>query len=109
MRQIDIQNAFLHGVLQEEVYMRQPTGYKNVNFPPNYVCLLEKALYGLKQAPRAWHSRLTYKLQELRFTTSKSDTSLFIFNQNGITIFMLIYVDDIIIVSSSASASDKLI
>lgn len=62
LRQIDIQNAFLHGVLSEEVYMKQPPGYENSSYPSSYVCRLNKALYGLKQAPRAWHSRLTDKL-----------------------------------------------
>jgi hypothetical protein len=58
MRQIDIQNAFLHGVL-EEVYMKQPPGFEDSSKPSNFICRLKKALYGLKQAPKAWHSRLT--------------------------------------------------
>lgn len=109
MRQIDIQNAFLHGVLQEEVYMQQPPGYVDPSKPPNYICRLKKALYGLKQAPRAWHSRLTSKLQDLGFSSSVADASLFVFRQGGIIVYMLIYVDDIIIVSSSSTAADKLI
>jgi hypothetical protein len=61
-------------------------------------------MYGLKQAPRAWYSRLSNKLLELGFCTSKSDTSLFIYSKKGITIFMLIYVDDIIVTGSSQEA-----
>jgi histone deacetylase 1/2 len=80
--------------------MRQPPGFEDAS-KPHYVCELDKALYGLKQAPRAWYARLSTKLCDLGFKASKSDNSLFIYSKNDVTIFMLIYVDDIIVTSSS--------
>lgn len=72
------------------------------------LCKLDKALYGLKQAPCAWYSRLSTKLQSLDFVPSKVDTSLFFYSRNGITIFMLIYVDDIIVASSCPQVVEAL-
>jgi hypothetical protein len=104
LRQLDVQNAFLHGVLEEEeVYMKQPPGFENSKHP-QLVCKLDKAIYGLKQAPKAWYSRLSSKLIDLGFRASKSDTSLFIYRKNGVVIYMLIYVDDIIVTASSKEA-----
>jgi hypothetical protein len=103
-----VKNAFLHGVLEEEVYMKQPPRYENPN-APHHVCKLDKSLYGLKQAPRAWFAKLSSKLQELGFLPSKADTSLFIYNKSGIIIFVLIYVDDISFTSSSNKAIASLL
>jgi hypothetical protein len=108
MRQLDVQNAFLHGYLEEEVYMEQPPEYEDVT-KPGYVCKLDKALYGLKQAPRAWYSRLSAKLISLGFHASKADVSLFFYNKGDVTIFLLVYVDDIIIMSSSEKATTTLL
>jgi hypothetical protein len=76
---------------------------------PNYVCKLDKAIYGLKQAPRAWYSQLSFKLQMLGFSPSKGDTSLFFLHNKTVTIYVLVYVDDIIVVSSSQSATAALL
>jgi hypothetical protein len=106
--QIDIQNAFLHGHLSEEVYMSQPPGFVHPQYP-NYVCKLQKALYGLKQAPRAWFSRLSTWLFALGFKGSQSDTSLFIYKSSAFTMYILIYVDDILITCSKQSAIKDLL
>lgn len=88
--------------------MRQPPGYI-VPGKSDYVCKLDKALYGLKQAPRAWYSRLSDKLQQLGFTSSKADISLFFYHKGSVTIFLLVYVDDIIVASSSQQATAALL
>ena len=108
LRQLDVQNAFLHGVLEEEVYMKQPPGFVDPD-KPFHICKLDKSLYGLKQAPRAWYSRLSSKLHTLGFVPSKYDTSLFIYNKSNTVIFVLIYVDDIIVTSSSNEAVTALL
>jgi hypothetical protein len=102
-----VQNAFLHGTLDEEVHMNQPRGYEDPKFP-NHVCRWNKIIYGLKQAPRAWYLRLSTELVQLGFAASKGDTSLFIYRR-GVSIFLLIYVDDIVIASSSDQAVDALL
>jgi len=108
LKQIDIQNAFLHGFLSEDVYMVQPPGFTNPNYP-QHVCKLHKALYGLKQSPRAWFSRLSEKLIQLGFIGSKVDSSLFIHQKNSVTMYLLIYVDDIIITGSVPTAITELL
>jgi len=69
LRQLDVQNAFLHGFFEEEVYMRQPPGFSDPD-RPDHICRLTKALYGLKQAPRAWHARLASALRAHGFVSS---------------------------------------
>lgn len=88
--------------------MHQPPGFEDPT-KPHFVCKLDKALYGLKQAPRAWFSKLSKKLIDLGFIGSKADTSLFFLNKGGITMFVLVYVDDIIVASSSERATAALL
>ena len=99
VHQLDVKNAFLHGELEETIYMQQPPGYVNHEYP-NHVCKLRKANYGLKQAPRAWNSRFANFVKSLGFKCSDSDTSLFIFNNGARKAYLLLYVDDIILTAS---------
>ena len=103
-----MKNVFLHSVLEEKLFMRQPPRYENSN-SPQHVCKLDKTLYVLKQAPRAWYSRLSSKLESLGFVPSKADTSLFFCHQHGTILFMLIYVDDLIVTSPSPKAVEALL
>jgi hypothetical protein len=108
LRQLDIQNAFLNDVLEEEEYMRQPSCFQD-SWQPHHLCRLVKAIYGLKQAPRVWHTRLTGVLATLGFVPSSADTSLFILQRSAATVYILVYVDDIIVTSSSVAAADWLV
>ncbi|GJT22210.1 7-deoxyloganetin glucosyltransferase-like protein [Tanacetum coccineum] len=102
IQQLDVNNAFLHGDLNEEAYMTVPQGYPH-NLPPNSVCKLTKSLYGLKQANKQWFEKLTTFLLSLGFKQSYVDTSLFTINhQNSIT-SLLVYVDDILLTGKDAT------
>jgi histone deacetylase 1/2 len=107
VQQIDINNAFLNGILQEEVYMTQPSGFEASD--KSLVCKLHKSLYGLKQAPRAWYERLTQTLLNMGFVKSRCDPSLLVQTKNGSCIYVLIYVDDILITGSSSQLISDLI
>jgi len=78
LRQLDVNNAFLHGTLHEEVFISQPPGYVHPQYP-NHICKLKKSIYGLKQAPRAWYIELTTFLIQCGFQKSLADASLFIY------------------------------
>ncbi|KAK6160582.1 hypothetical protein DH2020_003963 [Rehmannia glutinosa] len=94
--QMDVKSAFLNGIIQEEIYVKQPPGFENFS-RPNDVYKLKKALYGLKQAPRTWYDRLSSFLLQNSFTRGKVDTTLFVFHSAGKVLLVLVYVDDILI------------
>jgi hypothetical protein len=88
--------------------MEQPQGFKDATYP-DYVRKLHKVIYGLKQAARAWFRCLSTSLLELGFTASLVDTSLFTYHHNSDKIFLLIYVDDILITGFNISVINSLI
>ncbi|GKA84861.1 putative ribonuclease H-like domain-containing protein [Tanacetum coccineum] len=92
--QIDVNSAFLYGKIEEEVYVCQPPGFEDPDFP-NRVYKVEKALYGLHQAPRAWYTLSTYLLEN-RFQRGQIDKTLFIKRDQGDILIVQVYVDDII-------------
>ena len=91
----DVKNAFLHGDLDEEIYMNIPLGFEGNT--GNKVCKLKKALYGLKQSPIAWFGRCAKVMKEFGYKQSQGDHTLFIKHSvaRGV-IVLLVYVDDII-------------
>jgi hypothetical protein len=102
LHQMDVNSAFLNGVLEEEVYVRKPPGYESEKYP-HRVYKLRKELYGLKQVPRAWYGRLRGFLFERGFEMVKVDHTLFLLRQGRDILIMQVYVDDIDFGGSSNS------
>ncbi|KAM2884753.1 hypothetical protein COP2_012021 [Malus domestica] len=102
LNQLDVNNAFLHGNLSESVFMVQPSGFEDLT-KPTHVCGLHKSLYGLKQAPRAWYEKLYSALSSFGFHGSQNDHSLFV-KKDPTLVFILIYVDDILVTGPDAQA-----
>jgi hypothetical protein len=98
--QIDVKSTFLNGVIQEEVYVRQPPGFENPKYPDR-VYKLSKALYGLKQVTQAWYARLKIFLLEHGYVIGSIDKTLFTLNHGSDFLLVQIYVDDIIFGGSS--------
>ncbi|CAH9142456.1 unnamed protein product [Cuscuta epithymum] len=105
LHQLDVHNAFLHGDLDEEVYMKPPPGF--LSSRPGQVCRLKKSLYGLRQAPRCWFAKLTASLKQYGFRQSYSDYSLFTMHQGSAQLYVLIYVDDLIIEGNDCGAISR--
>lgn len=97
---MDVKTAFLHGKLEEEVYMQQPEGYVDEKFP-NYVCRLIKTLYGLKQASRAWFETFSALLKSLGFIESDADMNVYLYTDGDNFVIIALYVDDALLITNS--------
>ncbi|CAI7798430.1 unnamed protein product [Closterium sp. NIES-54] len=105
VKQMDVTTAFLNGVLEEEIFMAQTEGFDDGS---GRVLRLKKALYGLKQAPRQWYLKLRGVLEEIGFTPSSADHSLFMLGEGEQRSFMVVNVDDILIFSPSSDLVKEL-
>ncbi|CAI7772571.1 unnamed protein product [Closterium sp. NIES-53] len=104
VEQMDVKTAFLYGVVDEEIYMKQPEGYDDGS---GRVFWLKKAIHGLKQAPRFWYARLVEALEALGFKVSGCDESLFMTEGEEEKVFLFVDVDDILLFSPSLERIKK--
>lgn len=113
LRQVDINNAFLHCELSDEVYIVQPPRFEQPATPFGYVidvCKLKKALYGFKQVPHAWFEKLkSFLIKYLSFKVSVTDKCMFIKTFNNKFVLLLVYVDDIVIAGSSTNQVEDIV
>ncbi|RVW53241.1 Retrovirus-related Pol polyprotein from transposon TNT 1-94 [Vitis vinifera] len=100
LQQFDVQNAFLHGELSEEVYMDLPPGCMVSEKQCQKVCKLKKSLYGLKQSSRAWFGRFTKSMRAFGYRQSNSDHTLFLKKQHGKIMALIVYVDDMVVIGN---------
>src|SRR5579875_2010750 len=107
MHQMDVKTAFLNGELEEDIYMDQPQGFVQRG-KENLVCKLKKSLYGLRQSPRAWYEKIHHFFAKEGFNRSHVDHSLYIKQTSTYLLIVLIYVDDLILLSSDMSRKQGL-
>jgi len=106
LSQLDVEMAFLNGVMKEEVYVRQPSGYERGDHTK--VCKLVKALYGLKQASRAWYKRLFEALMHGGLKAADADPCLFVGGVNKEVCYVLVYQEDLLLASASHKAVEHI-
>ncbi|KOM49185.1 hypothetical protein LR48_Vigan08g001200 [Vigna angularis] len=105
LHQLDIKNAFLHGDLEEEIYMEQPPGFSCVaQGESKLVCKLRRSLYGLKQSPRAWFGKFSHVVQQFGLKRCEADHSVFYgYSTPDKCVYLMVYVDDIVITGNDVA------
>ena len=97
--QMDVKTAFLNGFLEEELYMVQPEGFIDPAHPKK-VCKLKRSIYGLKQASRSWNHRFDQVIKEYDFTRSVEESCLYVKSSGSKIVFLILYVDDILLIGN---------
>ena len=106
--QLDVKTAFLHGNLEEEIYMKQPEGFVDSE-KSDHVCFLKKSLYGLKQSPRQWYKRFDAFMVSHEFMRNQYDSCVYFKTlPDGSFIYLLLYVDDMLIAAKNRAEINKL-
>ncbi|KAG8498286.1 hypothetical protein CXB51_006980 [Gossypium anomalum] len=107
LEQLDVKTAFLHGELEKDIYMQQPEGF-TVSEKEDYVCLLKKCFYGLKQSPRQWYKRFDSFMTSHDFKRSSFDSCVYFKkNSDGSFMYLLLYVDDMLIATKDKMRDKK--
>jgi hypothetical protein len=96
IHEMDVKNAFLNGIIEEEVYIEQPKGFETFD-RESHVCIIKRSLYGLKQAPCAWYTRIDSYFTGLGFTKSEADENLYQIVVEGKILIIVLYVDDLVL------------
>ena len=102
---MDVKNAFLNGVVEEEVYVEQPVGFETHD-RETHMYKLNKALYGLKHTPTTWYSRIDSFLTSLGFNKSKVDSNLYYKVEEGNPMIILLYMDDLFVIGEDGLIDD---
>lgn len=107
LHQMDVRSAYLNGDLDEEIYMKQPTGYVEEG-KEGYVCKLKKGLYGLKQAGRLWHKKIDTVLKSMGFAALPADNCVYVYRRENTIVLLSLYVDDLLISSDSLTKVNEI-
>jgi hypothetical protein len=108
LEQLDVKTTFLHGDLDEEIYMEQPEGFVQ-DRRKRFVCRLKKSLYGLRQSPRQWYKKFDSFMVSQNYTRSEYDHCVYFKKfDNGIFIILVLYVDDMLLASKSMTEINRL-
>ena len=108
LEQLDVKTTFLHGRLEEDILMQQIEGFK-VKKMKKIICRLKRSLYRLKQSPRKWYKRFNEFIVSTGYNESSYDSHVYHNKvEDGSHIYLLFYVDDMLIASQDKSKIQKL-